>query len=174
MKMTTTTNHRLYGQVHHTSGTTGKAKAKGKPKGTQPKRSRAKKGLGANQRVALLLGGVAALLVALSVYHLTCGIATLTGSPLFLALLLAVGIDIGLVASEVAEVLGHADDEVKRWSRVYMAMATVMSMLLNSYEFCAHSPDHLFSKGLSIGFGLALPVMVWVLARQGMKLWAMK
>lgn len=26
----------------------------------------------------------------------------------------------------------------------------------------------------SVAFGLALPVMVWVLARQGMKLWAMK
>lgn len=171
--MTTTTNHRLNGQAQHTISTTGKANAKGRTKGTTQKRTRTKK-VGANQRVALLLGGVAALLVALSVYHLTCGIAVLTGSPIALALLLAVGIDIGLVASEVAEVLGHADDEVKRWSRVYMAMATVMSMLLNAYEFAAHSPDHLFSKGLSVTFGLALPVMVWVLARQGMKLWAMK
>ncbi|HMP57724.1 MAG TPA: hypothetical protein PKD86_00100 [Gemmatales bacterium] len=132
--MQTTTNHRLNGQ--HTNGTTAKASGKAKPKQTT-KRTQRKKKFGANQRVALLLGGVAALLVALSVYHLTCGIATLTGSPIALALLLAVGIDIGLVASEVAEVLGHADDEVKRWSRVYMAMATVMSMLLNSYEFAA-------------------------------------
>ena len=169
--MTTTTNHRLNGQ--HINGTTPKQSGKAKPKQTT-KRAKKKKGIGANQRVALLLGGVAALLVALSVYHLTCGIATLTGSPIALALLLAVGIDIGLVASEVAEVLGHADDEVKRWSRVYMAMATVMSMLLNSYEFAAHAPQQLFSQALSVAFGLALPVMVWVLARQGMKLWALK
>lgn len=169
--MTTTTNHRLNGLAQHTSGTT--AKGGGKAKTKQQKRSRAKKRLGPKQRVAVLLGGVAAGLVFLSVYHLTCAVSTLTGSPLVLAVLLAVGIDLGLVASEVAEMIAE-DKAVQRWSRVYMAMATVLSMFLNAYEFAAHAPKGLLSKGLSIGFGLVLPVMVYVLARQAGGLWSKK
>lgn len=167
--MTTTTSHRLNGQAQHTSGTT--AKGGGKAKTKQQKRSRAKKGLGPKQRVAVLLGGVAAGLVFLSVYHLTCAVSTLTGSPLVLAVLLAVGIDLGLVASEVCEMIAE-DKAVKAWSKGYMALATVLSMLLNAYEFAAHAPDHWFSKTLSVGFGLVLPVMVYVLARQAGGLWS--
>lgn len=166
-----TTNHRLNGQAQPTSGTT--TKGSGKAKTKQPKRTTKKKGLAAKQRVAILLGSVAAGLVFLSVYHLTCGIATLTGSPLALAVLLAIGIDLGLVASEVCEMIAD-DPKVQRWSKVYMAMATVLSMLLNSYEFAAHAPDHWFGKALSVGFGLVLPVMIYVLARQAGGLWAKK
>ena len=133
--------------------------------------AKAKAGWTAKQKMAVGLGGVASLLVLLSVYHLTCGIATLTGSPIMLALLLAIGIDIGLVFSEVCETICH---EASGWSKVYMGMATVMSMALNSYEFAAHAPEGLLSKGLSICFGLALPIMVYVLARQAIKCWQTK
>lgn len=169
--MQTTTN-RLNGQAQHTNGTMAKASGKAKPK--QPtKRATTKKGLAARQRTAILLGSVAAGLVFLSVYHLTVAVSSLTGSPLVLAVLLAVGIDLGLVASEVCEMIAD-DPKVQRWSKVYMAMATVLSMLLNSYEFAAHAPDHWFSKALSVGFGLVLPVMIYVLARQAGGLWAKK
>jgi hypothetical protein len=148
-----------------------------KPKKTdskKPPRPRSKKGIGARKRVALVLGSVAAGLVFLSVYHLTCAISTLTGSPLVLAVLLAVGIDLGLVASEVAEMIAEDDKQIQRWSRVYMAMATVLSMLLNAYEFAAHAPAQWFSQLLSVSFGLALPVMIYVLARQAGGLWHRK
>lgn len=146
-----------------------------KPKKIDSKKQRraSKKGIGASKRLALLLGSVAAGLVFLSVYHLTCAISTLTGSPLVLAVLLAVGIDLGLVASEVAEMIAE-DASVRRWSKVYMLMATAMSMLLNAFEFCAHAPDQWFSKLLSVSFGLALPVMIYVLARQAGGLWHLK
>ncbi len=166
-----TTNHRLNGQAQPTTGTTSKGSGKAKTK--QPKRTTKKQGLAAKQRTAILLGSVAAGLVFLSVYHLTCAVGTLTGSPLVLAVLLAIGIDLGLVASEVAEMI--ADDKaVKGWSKIYMAMATVMSMALNAYEFAAHAPKGLLSQGLSVCFGLALPVMIYVLARQAGGLWAKK
>lgn len=148
-----------------------------KPKTTdskKPSRRASKKKMGAKQRTALVLGSVAAGLVFLSVYHLTCAISTLTGSPLVLAVLLAVGIDLGLVASEVAEMIAEDDKKIQRWSRVYMAMATVLSMLLNAYEFAAHAPEHWFSKTLSVSFGLALPMMIYVLARQAGGLWHRK
>jgi hypothetical protein len=83
------------------------------------------------------------------VYHLTCAVSTLTGSPLVLAVLLAIGIDLGLVASEVADMILE-DKAVQRWSRCYMAMATVLSMLLNSYEFCAWTSPRKVDSGLTV------------------------
>jgi hypothetical protein len=122
----------------------------------------------------MVLGSVAAGLVFLSVFHLTCAVSTLTGSPLVLAVLLAVGIDLGLVASEVAEMVAEDDQTVRRWSKLYMGMATVLSMVLNAYEFAAHAPPHWFSQTLGVGFGLALPVMIFVLAKQAGGLWGRK
>ncbi len=165
------TTNRLNGQAQHTSGTAAKTSSKAKTK--QTRKHPAKKGLATEQRTAILLGSVASGLVFLSVYHLTCAVSTLTGSPLVLAVLLAIGIDLGLVASEVAEMIAE-DKSVQRWSKVYMAMATVMSMALNSYEFAAHAPEHWFSKALSVAFGLVLPVMIFVLARQAGGLWSKK
>ncbi len=166
--LTETTN----GTLNNRTTTKGKKSKQNDSK--KPPRPRSKKGMGARKRTALVIGSVAAGLVFLSVYHLTCAVSTLTGSPLVLAVLLAVGIDLGLVASEVAEMVAEEDKNVRLWSRCYMLMATVMSMLLNSYEFAAHAPAQWFSQTLSVGFGLALPVMIYVLARQAGGLWHRK
>ncbi len=56
----------------------------------------------AYRRAALAVGAIAAALLALSVWHCTESISTLTGSPLVLAAAMAVGIDAGMVACEVA------------------------------------------------------------------------
>jgi hypothetical protein len=167
------TTSRLNGQLHQTNGASGKGSKK--PSAKKPQRPRTtKKGRDAKRITALVLGSVAAGLIFLSVFHLTCAITSLTGSPYLLAVLLAVGIDLGLVASEVAEMVGHGEPGVQKWSRCYMLMATLMSMVLNSYEFAAHAPPHWFSQSLSIGFGLILPPMIFVLARQAGGLWSHK
>ncbi|MBN9519371.1 hypothetical protein J0H58_12750 [bacterium] len=156
--------------THRQRTQAGKRAPKREAKKTSRPRSKRTR-TGAGRRTAMVLGSVAAGLVALSIYHLTCAISTLTGSPLVLAVLLSFGIDLGLVASEVAEMIAGEDGKVQRWSRSYMLMATVMSMLLNAYEFAAHAPPHWFSQTLSVGFGLALPLMVYILARQAGGLW---
>ncbi len=56
-----------------------------------------------NQAYALGAGGIG--LLFLSIWHCAHAITLLTGGGLFLAILLAVGIDYNLVASEVASVL---------------------------------------------------------------------
>lgn len=119
----------------------------------------------ARQAVAKGIGGIAALLVALSVWHLTAAISTMTGSPVFLALLLAIGIDLGLIASELAELVSHGNKVICGWARAYMVKATVMSCFLNAYEFAANAPEGALTKGIAIAFGILLPVMIFVLAR---------
>lgn len=117
------------------------------------------------QFVAKCIGAIATMLVALSVWHLTCAVSTLTGSAFVLSLFLAVGIDLGLIASELAELVAHGNVVVARWSRAYMVKATVLSVILNAYEFAAHAPDNTLSKSLAITFGILLPVMIFILAR---------
>lgn len=117
------------------------------------------------QTVAKCVGGIATLLIALSVWHLTCAISTLTGSAFVLAILLAIGIDLGLVASEIAELVAHHSTTVAKWARGYMGMATVLSIILNAYEFAEKAPDGLLTQGLAITFGVLLPIMIFVLAR---------
>lgn len=55
------------------------------------------------------LAGVALLL--LSLWHCAESIAYLTGSGWWMGLLMAVGIDYGLVSSEVAAIVAHVDEE---------------------------------------------------------------
>lgn len=115
--------------------------------------------------VAKVIGGIATGLVILSVWHLTAGIAVLTGSHIMLALLLAVGIDLGLISSELAELVAHGNNQVRNWARAYMVIATVLSIFLNAYEFSAHAPTGALTQSIAIGFGILLPVMIFILAR---------
>jgi hypothetical protein len=55
-----------------------------------------------NRPVAYLAGGSGIALLFLSVWHCSASIAILTGSSIFLAVPLAVAIDAGLVAMEIA------------------------------------------------------------------------
>lgn len=57
------------------------------------------------RRLAMVSGLVAACVLALSVIHVAGALATLTGTTLYLAYLLAVGIDCGLVSSEATAIL---------------------------------------------------------------------
>jgi hypothetical protein len=64
----------------------------------------------ARRWLAVLVGLAGVCLLLLSVAHCAHAIAHLTGSGWLLAALLAVGIDYGLVASEVAAIVAHQDE----------------------------------------------------------------
>src|SRR4051812_43019817 len=72
--------------------------------------------LSSRRKVAIAVGSVGVTLLILSVYHCTEALCVLTGSPVYLAGLLAVGIDAGLVVSELAAILGEDDTKVSRWA----------------------------------------------------------
>lgn len=60
-------------------------------------------------QLAAAVGAAGVCLLALSIYHCAHALAVLTGSGVVLSLLLAIGIDYGLVASEVAAILAHEE-----------------------------------------------------------------
>lgn len=126
------------------------------------------KGLRGVQKLALGVGGVGAGLLALSVTHCTEAIGLLTGSHWALAGLLAVGIDAGMVVSELAELAGHGKP-VAKWARGYVVAAVVLSVLLNAYSFGLHAaPGMTWAAWL---LGAVIPGLIYCLGRVAGGLW---
>lgn len=124
----------------------------------------------ARRRVAYVVGSVGIALIFLSVWHLTEGITILTQTPWFLSLLLAIGIDLGLVATEFAELVAMNDAQVQRWAYRYMVAATVLSAVINSYEFYARAPEGL-GRVLAVVFGISVPCFFFTLGKVAGYLW---
>ena len=153
------------------NGTAERKAARGKAK-AEGKRRRSRKAMPFAKRLAYVCGGVATGVLALSVVHCTQAIAELTGSHWLLASLLAIGIDAGMVASEVAEVASHgtsAEQTVGRWARGYTVAAIVLSMALNAYAFAAHNSGPLAYA--AAGLGVIIPGLVYGLGRVAAHLW---
>jgi hypothetical protein len=124
------------------------------------------------RRLALGVGGIGVGVLGLSVAHCTDSISLLTGSHWFLAGLLAVGIDAGMVASELAELASHgtkAAQKVKPWARGYTIAAVLLSVLLNAYAFGLHAADGMVWAAWLLG--ACIPVLVYALGRVAGHLW---
>ncbi len=63
------------------------------------------------RRVALAAGAVGVGLLLLSLWHCAHAVSALTGLPSVMGLMLAVGIDCGLVVAELAAILVHECEE---------------------------------------------------------------
>ncbi len=143
--------------------------AKGK---ASPSRRGGRKSMRSARRLAVVCGSVATGVLALSVVHCTQAIAGLTGSHWVLAMLLAIGIDAGMVAAEMAEVNAHgtnAERTVGRWARGYTIAAILLSMGLNSYAFSQHAQGGLVYAAAALG--VIIPGLVYGLGRVAAHLW---
>src|SRR5438876_12434365 len=82
------------------------------------------------RRLACAVGAVGVGVLGLSVAHCTESIGLLTGSHWALSGLLAVGIDAGMVVSELAELASHgtkAGERVRPWACGYTVAAVLLS-----------------------------------------------
>ncbi len=124
------------------------------------------------RRVALAVGATGVGVLGLSVHHCTEAISLLTGSHWALAALLAVGIDAGMVASELAELVAHdtrAEATAGCWARGYIATAVLLSVLLNAYAFGLHAaPGMVWAAWI---LGAVIPGLVYALGRVAGHLW---
>lgn len=124
------------------------------------------------RRVAVAVGSVGVGVLALSVHHCTEAISLLTGSHWALAGLLAIGIDAGMVASELAELLAHdtrAERTAGRWARAYIVTAVLLSVLLNAYAFGLHASAGMVWAAWILG--AVIPGLVYALGRVAGHLW---
>jgi hypothetical protein len=110
--------------------------------------------------------------LGLSVVHCTESIELLTGSHWALAGLLAVGIDAGMVASELAEVASHgtrSQGKVRPWAVGYTLAAVLLSVLLNAYAFGLHAHSGMVWAAWLLG--AVIPGLVYALGRVSGHLW---
>jgi hypothetical protein len=141
------------------------SKAKGKPRA-------GRKAMRGAKRLAVAVGGVGTAVLGLSVCHCTEAIGLLTGSNVLLSGMLAVGIDAGMVVSELAELASHGtkgEQGVKPWARGYTVAAVLLSVLLNAYAFGLHAADGMVWAAWLLG--ACIPCLVYALGRVAGHLW---
>jgi hypothetical protein len=127
--------------------------------------------LSGRRRLALVVGGIGTGLLGLSVSHCCESIRLLTGSHWMLAGLLAVGIDAGMVACEMAELASRGGAKgVARWSRGYVVAAILLSVLLNAYAFGLHAAPGMLWAAWTLG--AVIPGLVYCLGQVSGGLWA--
>jgi hypothetical protein len=124
------------------------------------------------RQLAYAVGGVGVGVLSLSVAHCTESIGLLTGSHWALSGMLAIGIDAGMVVSELAELASHgtrAERRVRPWALAYTLVAVILSVLLNAYAFGLHAaPGMVWAAWL---LGACIPCLVYALGRVAGHLW---
>jgi hypothetical protein len=113
---------------------------------------------------------VAVILLALSLSHLAAGIALVTGAGPSDGWLMAIGIDLGFIALELAVLV--APDGKRTAVASYAAPAIVgtlaASAAMNGFAFGAHADGLLYP---AIGLGLAIPALIYALTKVAATLW---
>jgi hypothetical protein len=118
--------------------------------------------------MAVAVGAVGCSLLTLSVWHCTEAIGMLTGSPVMLAGLLAIGIDCGLVACELASIVADGDKHTRQWAGAYVWAAVALSAVLNAVASGAHAERYAV---LAYAVGALIPCLVLVLGKVAGLLW---
>ncbi len=119
------------------------------------------------QRAATIgVGAVALTLTSLSLTHLTCGIERVTGDNGLASCAMAVGIDLGFVALEVAQVIKLPEATaraVRRFAHPAILGTMLASALLNAFGFAAHADGLMVYPAVALG--CAIPALIYALTR---------
>jgi hypothetical protein len=117
------------------------------------------------------VGFVAVVLTALSLTHLSCGIQITTGAAAWEGWSMAVGIDFGFVALEVAKIMSR--DRTMRSIAGHLNVAIVGTLVgsavLNAFAFAAAASGWLVYPAVALG--LAIPGLIYCLTRIGATMW---
>lgn len=119
------------------------------------------------QRVAAgAVGLVAIVLTGLSLSHLAHGIALVTNAPLWEAWAMAIGIDLGFLAFELAQ-LCAASPAVRREIETFTKPAIIgtlaASSLMNGLAFGSAAQGNMVYFAAALGF--AIPALIYALSR---------
>lgn len=110
---------------------------------------------------------VALALLGLSLSHLASGVSIVTGSGERDGWLMAVGIDMGFVALELALLVAPASKRpaMARYASPAIVGTLATSAAMNAFAFAAHANGLMIFP--AIGLGFAVPALVYALTRVG-------
>jgi hypothetical protein len=114
---------------------------------------------------------VAGALLALSLSHLAAGVALVTRAGSTDGWLMAIGIDLGFIALELAVLVAPAEKRaaVVRYAAPAIAGTLTASAAMNGFAFAAHADGFLIYP--AIGLGLAIPALIYALTKVAATLW---
>jgi hypothetical protein len=127
---------------------------------------------GAYQKLAMSVGGVACFLLVLSVWDCTLALNRLTGMPVILATLMAVGIDFGMVVCEMAAVVSGRGTRGRYWSEWYVHLAVALSVCLNATAAASHASGWFIAAAVPVGG--VIPIFIYIAGRTAGSLWTRK
>lgn len=114
--------------------------------------------------VACGLGVVTAILTGLSLMHLAHGICIVTGASWFETIPMAIGIDLGFVGLESAQIVGARSKFIQP-----TIVGTMMgSAVMNAFAFSANAVGMMIYP--AVAFGIAVPALIYSLTRVGASL----
>lgn len=113
------------------------------------------------------VGLVALTLTGLSLTHLAHGISIVTTAPAWESWAMAVGVDLGFVALEFAQLTvgERLRRTIGRWARPTIVGTLAGSAILNAFAFGAAASGLLI--GPAIALGVAIPALIYSLTRVG-------
>lgn len=123
----------------------------------------------ARRAVAVWAGSAGLAVLGLSVSHVAHAIQAITGEGAS-SVLLAIGVDCGMVASEVAEVVCNDCPECVTWAKRVVWGTLALSASLNAWAFSARASSWAL-WALSIGLGVLCPFLVFGLGRVATAAW---
>lgn len=121
------------------------------------------------QRQRIAVGAVAAVaivLTGLSLAHLAHGIALVTNAPLIEAWCMAVGIDLGFIALELAQLCAATPAirrSIERFTRPAIVGTLAASAVMNALAFGSAAEGTM--TYVAAALGVAIPAMVYALSR---------
>lgn len=120
--------------------------------------------------IGVMLVGV--VLTGLSLTHLSYGVQLLTNGPAWEAWAMAIGIDLGFIALEVAQLVPMKDStwkKIKGYVKHGIVWTVVGSALLNAMAFGMSANGWMLYP--AVVFGLAIPGLILVNFKVGAQLW---
>jgi hypothetical protein len=121
---------------------------------------------------AVATGGVALLLTALSLSHLSAGVEIVTGCEAWEGWAMAGVIDLGFVALELSLVMAATDSLQKmigRWAHPAIKGMLAGIAAMNAFAFAAHATGYMIAPAVVLG--LAIPAFLYALTRVGAALY---
>ena len=132
-----------------------------------PRMTKAAKRAARHQTLATIgVASVALTLTALSLSHLTTGIEAVTGGSTVESAAMAVGIDLGFIALEIAQILKLREPVaaiVHRFAQPAVIGTIAASAALNAFGFASHASGAMVYP--AIAMGCAIPGLIYALTR---------
>jgi hypothetical protein len=120
-------------------------------------------------RVAVAAAVVGGLSLVVSLVHLTPGLATRSGDPIWLALIFALTIDAAIVVTEAALVVASVEHikGVRGWATAWLTVALLTSWWLNAVHLTKNLEMWSWSWYGNVFLGALIPCGVLVLSKIG-------